>query len=508
MRRALLLGRCALLAVPAPAGAATVDLMVVGKERVLREAAPVTLKARSVRVGGRRCAVGRATPLSVLAGTRLALRLQRLRVLRALAARRGRAVRARRSGRTAARGPAGWVYKVGRRAGTTGAADPSGPFGRGQAAGAARGCSGSGASRTRGEACQRTLEVVVGAHGGRPGAALRSRCAATTTAGAACRWRARRCGSARRRRPRTRAASRRWRRPRAGARRLTAERDGDGALVAADGARAMRRLLAAPRRCCAALARLRPRRRRRRRPAAPSSPSRATSAPRSSGTTRRKTIPGGETVMRQLQRKFDGRDALRRRLRAGDRRRRAAGGAAAGRSTGSTTSTGSRPDTARPRASSSPATASGGTTTTGAAAMRVPAVVGSFPEPFLSGAAGQADPGAGRLRGGRAARVPRGARAARGGGREGRRLRARSARAPGRACCALLVGTWSEVRVDPTARRIEKGPKVSGVFARPARDGRARSSCSTRAASRCGRWARARGWWRRRASSISSRRGS
>ena len=30
------------------------------------------------------------------------------------------------------RGRDGWVYKIGRRAGTTGAADPSGPFGRGK----------------------------------------------------------------------------------------------------------------------------------------------------------------------------------------------------------------------------------------------------------------------------------------------------------------------------------------------------------------------------------------
>jgi len=36
----------------------------------------------------------------------------------------------------------------------------------------------------------------------------------------------------------------------------------------------------------------------------------------------------------------------------------------------------------------------------------------------------------------------------------------------------VLVGTWSEVRVDPAARRIEAGPKVSGVFARPAGSGR------------------------------------
>ena len=57
-----------------------------------------------------------------------------------------------------AKGAAGWVYKVGRRAGTTGAADPSGPFGHGRLKRGARvlwfWCAQSG-----GEACQRTLEV-------------------------------------------------------------------------------------------------------------------------------------------------------------------------------------------------------------------------------------------------------------------------------------------------------------------------------------------------------------
>ena len=59
MRRLVLVALLLALAVPAPAGAASVQLMVVGKTRVLREAGPVRLKARSVRVGGRRCAVGR-----------------------------------------------------------------------------------------------------------------------------------------------------------------------------------------------------------------------------------------------------------------------------------------------------------------------------------------------------------------------------------------------------------------------------------------------------------------
>ena len=131
MRRALLLATVLVLAVPAPAGAATVELMVVGKERVLREAGPVKLKSRSVRVGGRRCAVGRATPLSALAGTRLKLGFRDYGSC-GRSPRDAGALYVKRIGSERARGADGWVYKVGRRAGTTGAADPSGPFGRGK----------------------------------------------------------------------------------------------------------------------------------------------------------------------------------------------------------------------------------------------------------------------------------------------------------------------------------------------------------------------------------------
>ena len=122
----------AVLAAPAAgAGAASVELMVVGKSRVLREAAPAKLRARSVRVGGRRCAVGRATPLSALAGTRLRLRLRDYGSCGRSPADAG-SLYVRKIGPDRAGGPRGWVYKVGNRAGTTGAADPSGPFGTGR----------------------------------------------------------------------------------------------------------------------------------------------------------------------------------------------------------------------------------------------------------------------------------------------------------------------------------------------------------------------------------------
>jgi hypothetical protein len=157
MRRLALLLVLAGFVVPASAGAASVQLMVVGKTRVLREPAPVRLKARSVRVGGHRCAVGRATPLSVLAGSRLRIRLQDYGSC-GRSARDAGALYVTQVGKDRRRGPAGWVYKVGRKVGTTGAADPSGPFGHGRLRRGARvlwfWC-----VQRRGEACQRTLEV-------------------------------------------------------------------------------------------------------------------------------------------------------------------------------------------------------------------------------------------------------------------------------------------------------------------------------------------------------------
>jgi hypothetical protein len=157
MRRALLVVLALALGAPAGAGAATVEVMVVGKQRMLREPVRVKLKPRSVRVSGRRCAVGRATPLSVLAGTRLRIRLQDYGSCSRSAGDAGALYVTQVAGERRG-GPAGWVYKVGRRAGTTGAADPSGPFGRGRLKRGARvlwfWC-----VQERGEACQRTLEV-------------------------------------------------------------------------------------------------------------------------------------------------------------------------------------------------------------------------------------------------------------------------------------------------------------------------------------------------------------
>lgn len=125
MRRLVLVAAVLALAAPASAAAAEVDLMVVGKQRVLREPAQVRLKERSVKVGGRKCRVGAKTPLSVLASTRLKLRIRDY----------GRCGKRPRDAvglyvTTVAgereRGRGGWVYKIGRRTPSIGAADVSG----------------------------------------------------------------------------------------------------------------------------------------------------------------------------------------------------------------------------------------------------------------------------------------------------------------------------------------------------------------------------------------------
>jgi hypothetical protein len=102
----------------------------------------------------------------------------------------------------------------------------------------------------------------------------------------------------------------------------------------------------------------------------------------------------------------------------------------------------------------------------------VPAVVGSFPQPFLTGVEGKrlpvrvecAAPGertcdtvlahlrAAGIRSGLAALGP--------AGEEPDTLR-------------VLVGTWSQVSGDPGARWVERGPATSGVYARPSHAGNA-----------------------------------
>jgi hypothetical protein len=118
----------------------------------------VSARATRVRVEGRRCAAGEGTALAALVRSRPG-RIG-LRDFGACSLRPrdggGLFVQAIRGDRN--RGQNGWVYKVGRRAATAGAADPGGPLGRGRLRAGQRVtwfyC------RLRDGGCQRTLELT------------------------------------------------------------------------------------------------------------------------------------------------------------------------------------------------------------------------------------------------------------------------------------------------------------------------------------------------------------
>jgi hypothetical protein len=158
------------LALPAGAQAAPrAHVMVVGKAKVLQAPRTVALKARSVRVAGRRCAVPARSPLSALLGLRLRVRL------RDYARCSGRTADASglyvaRIGPDAARGSNGWVYKVGHVTASAGAADPYGTRLRGGASLLWFWCRANQAG-----GCQRTLEVKPAATRVAAGAPLRVR---------------------------------------------------------------------------------------------------------------------------------------------------------------------------------------------------------------------------------------------------------------------------------------------------------------------------------------------
>jgi Domain of unknown function (DUF4430) len=105
------------------------------------------------------------------------------------------------------------------------------------------------------------------------------------------------------------------------------------------------------------------------------------------------------------------------------------------------------------------------------ATMSIPAVVGSFPEPFLSGIGGKRLP---------IVLVCLGA-VGRSCDEVEKRLTAEHVTAIARATLPqsvgqdslrLVVGTWPDVRKDIAARTLEDGPGASGVYAKPSADGR------------------------------------
>jgi hypothetical protein len=158
-RVALILLAGAVLAAPAAADArGKVDVMVVGKSGVLVPAKHVTLKKRFAGVGGKRCALGRATPLSALAGTGASFRLADYGAC-SRKPRDAGSLYVRQIGPDRARGRDGWVYKVGRRSGTSGAADPAGPFGTGRLLRSGQRVLWFWCVKNPADSCQRTLET-------------------------------------------------------------------------------------------------------------------------------------------------------------------------------------------------------------------------------------------------------------------------------------------------------------------------------------------------------------
>jgi hypothetical protein len=158
-RAALLLLAGAALAAPAAADArGKVEVMVAGESAVLAGPERVALKSRTARVGGRRCSIGRATPLSVLKGTGVSFSLRDY----GACSRRPRdagSLYVRRIGPDRERGRDGWVYKVGRRSGSAGAADPAGSFGTGRKLRAGQRVLWFWCVKDANDECQRTLET-------------------------------------------------------------------------------------------------------------------------------------------------------------------------------------------------------------------------------------------------------------------------------------------------------------------------------------------------------------
>ena len=117
---------------PVPASAApVVHQLVVFRSGSFRKKT-VHAKQAHVRIGHKRCTVGAATPLAALVSSRVAKITLHDFGSCSSRARDASGLFVRKLGPDANRAQNGWVYKVGHKSGTAGAADPSGPFGNGK----------------------------------------------------------------------------------------------------------------------------------------------------------------------------------------------------------------------------------------------------------------------------------------------------------------------------------------------------------------------------------------
>ena len=165
MRRVLLIAGLMAAGVGSPAQAAPpkISQLVVFRNGSA-QTRTVSTRATKVSVAGRRCTAGDGTALAALVRSKPGkLRLHDFGSCTRRAS-DGAGLFVRSIGGDANRGQNGWVYKVGRRAASAGAADPRGPFGRGLLRAGQRVtwfyC------RMRDGGCQRTLELKLTTHPG------------------------------------------------------------------------------------------------------------------------------------------------------------------------------------------------------------------------------------------------------------------------------------------------------------------------------------------------------
>src|SRR5215212_2268695 len=179
VRAGIAVAAAALAAVATPASATTprVDVMVVGKSSLLQAPTTVAARATKVRVGRRSCTVATGTPLGALAAVRRAggppYHVRDFGSCSRRAADAG-GLFVDRIGSERNAGSDGWVYKVGRKAGTTSAADPSGPFGTGRRLRTGQQVLWHWCTLGSAERCPPTLSTVLDASRVTPGAPVRA----------------------------------------------------------------------------------------------------------------------------------------------------------------------------------------------------------------------------------------------------------------------------------------------------------------------------------------------
>jgi hypothetical protein len=99
------------------------------------------------------------------------------------------------------------------------------------------------------------------------------------------------------------------------------------------------------------------------------------------------------------------------------------------------------------------------------AAMRIPAVVGSFPEPFVAGADGRRIP-VKLVCAGHVERTCSEVEQRLGDAGATGLSRSTITQGAGAGVLRVVVGRWADVRKDPVARTLERGPSASGVYVR------------------------------------------